>query len=56
MRLGKASLEVTVSDGDGFRVRHGETGETLIHKPAYQIERADWNRLFDAMLNYGESK
>ncbi len=55
-RLGAASLLVSISDADGFRVSHGTDKSTLIHVPAEQVADGDWGRMFEALRAVGARK
>lgn len=41
-RLGAASVTVSMSDADGFKVVHAD-GTVLRHVPAEQLLPSDWN-------------
>ena len=50
-RLGVASIRVSISDADGFRVTHGTTGETIFHKEAEVCIDNEWNEMFNLFHN-----
>lgn len=45
-RLGAASVTISISDADGFRVVHGTDGTTLRHIPAEHLAPGDWDLLW----------
>ena len=57
VRLGAASIKVSISDADGFRVTHGSSGETIFHKapelcegPAdFGGDDGEWKQLFELL-------
>lgn len=48
-RLGVASISVSISDRDGFKVRHGSTDELIFDK-APELCNDEWDQLF-TLLN-----
>lgn len=48
-RLGGASVLISISDADGFRVVHGTDEVTLQHVPPEHCPDDAWKRLWDAV-------
>lgn len=44
-RLGAASLKLTISDAEGFTVRHGVSNEILMHLPPERCETGMWSKM-----------
>lgn len=53
VRLGAASINVSISDADGFRVTHGSTGDTIFHKAPENCTDKEWNELFTTLEAIG---
>lgn len=49
MKFGEASIVVSISDADGFRVKHGTDHVTLKHVPADKLDAEAWNRLWQVI-------
>jgi hypothetical protein len=47
-RLGAASVTVSISDADGFRVVHGD-GTVLRHVPPEQLLPGDWDAFWNGI-------
>ena len=47
-RLGAASVTVSISDADGFRVVHAN-GTVLHHVPAENLHPSDWGRFWSGI-------
>jgi hypothetical protein len=47
-RLGAASVTVSISDADGFRVVHAD-GSILKHIPAENLHPSDWERFWSGI-------
>jgi hypothetical protein len=50
-RLGAASLNISISDADGFRVVAGGTGDTIIHLDPLLLQPGDWDNVFRALTH-----
>jgi hypothetical protein len=50
-RLGAASLNISFSDAEGFKVQHGTDGTILLHIAPGNLEREDWDRLWNGIDN-----
>lgn len=55
LKFGSASIFVSVSDDDGFRVIHGTDNVTLRHTPADKLRNDAWERLWQAIDEITES-
>ena len=53
-RLGAAKVEISLSDADGFRVKHGTDGTTLVHIEPQHVEHGDWSVLWNAIRSIEE--
>lgn len=49
LRLGAASVMISISDADGFRVVHGTDKVTLRHVPADDVPDGTWDRLWEVI-------
>lgn len=45
-RLGAASLRISISDAEGFKVEHGTDGTVLLHISPENLEKGDWDKLW----------
>jgi hypothetical protein len=50
-RLGAASVHLTFSDAEGFKVEHGTDGSVLLQIAPENLEHGDWNKLWDAIAS-----
>jgi hypothetical protein len=50
-RLGAASLNISFSDAEGFKVEHGTDGTVLLHIAPENLEHEDWDRLWTGINN-----
>ncbi len=48
-RLGATSLEISFNDTDGFLVKHGDTGDTLVHVSPKFLISSDWDQIWGAI-------
>jgi hypothetical protein len=46
MHIGSASVLFSISDTDGFRVKHGTDKVTLQHVPVDKLKGDEWERLW----------
>lgn len=58
-KFGSASVLISISDSDGFRVTHGTDKMTLRHVSADKVRTDAWEKLWQAIddiTNSAESK